>query len=102
MLGHGAGRFTAYIDPLVLTLAIPALLFGFAAALWAARLFKGSVVICSSAVVLAAFGGLFGYTTLSIGLIPALALWRFLFTRRARDLRLASNSSGPPPAAIRS
>lgn len=81
MLGHGAGKVMTMVDPFLLILVIPVLSIAFFVALWSARVFAPAVVICAAAVLAASAGGLFGFTTLSVGLVPVLAMVRLLFAR---------------------
>lgn len=95
MLNHGAGRIIAMADPLIL---LPAALVLFAASLlavWAARAFSLPVVICGASVLLALAGGVFGFTTLSVGFVPALGMVRLLFVRPSKTVLRPTRSYDP-------
>lgn len=94
MLAHGAGKILTLVNPLTLApLALVVIAAGFIA-IWAGRAFAPAVVICGAAGLIAVAGGVFGFTTLTIVVVPALAMLRLLLARPAHIVRLPPRSSG--------
>lgn len=78
MLNHGLGKIAVLADPLVLVLALPVLGSAYILTAWCARALAPAAAIAGIAILCAMAGGLFGLTTLSVGLVPLLALVRSL------------------------